>query len=204
MQSIFFTLETFESYSFIAPPLQIYTGCSDGSVQAVKLNLTKNHHCWVKNAFSFWVPLCHFCVTWSPCVMTSCHVCFRRLLVAELFSDLWVRGPSPAAPHWRSHQHPYGFGQMSMERLQLIFRDAAAGQEGDVWHLVMFTLWSKYYTLNVFVKLKLWVFRWQQQGQNFCLAQVNFAQLKPVARTPFSASFQLNISYSNWEVSSKC
>lgn len=27
---------------------QIYTGCYDGSVQAVKLNLLQNHRCWVR------------------------------------------------------------------------------------------------------------------------------------------------------------
>lgn len=29
---------------------QIYTGCYDGSVKAVKLNLMQNHRCWVKYA----------------------------------------------------------------------------------------------------------------------------------------------------------
>lgn len=28
--------------------MQIYTGCYDGSVQAVKLNLMKNYRCWVR------------------------------------------------------------------------------------------------------------------------------------------------------------
>lgn len=51
--------------------------------------------------------------------------------MAELFSDLRVGGAPSAAPHWRSHQRPDGFAAMSMERLQLIFCDAAAGQEGD-------------------------------------------------------------------------
>lgn len=27
---------------------QIYTGCYDGSVQAVKLNLLQNYRCWVR------------------------------------------------------------------------------------------------------------------------------------------------------------
>lgn len=27
---------------------QIYTGCYDGSVQAVKLNLMQNYRCWVR------------------------------------------------------------------------------------------------------------------------------------------------------------
>lgn len=29
--------------------LQIYTGCYDGSVRAVKLNLIQNYRCWVRN-----------------------------------------------------------------------------------------------------------------------------------------------------------
>ncbi len=29
-------------------PTQIYTGCYDGSIQAVKLNLMKNYRCWVR------------------------------------------------------------------------------------------------------------------------------------------------------------
>ncbi|KAG7219960.1 hypothetical protein INR49_018492 [Caranx melampygus] len=33
--------------------LQIYSGCYDGSIRAVKLNLTKNHHCWWQNALLF-------------------------------------------------------------------------------------------------------------------------------------------------------
>lgn len=27
---------------------QIYTGCYDGSLQAVKMNLLQNHRCWVR------------------------------------------------------------------------------------------------------------------------------------------------------------
>lgn len=33
--------------SVIVCPTQVYTGCYDGTVQAVKLNLMKNYRCWV-------------------------------------------------------------------------------------------------------------------------------------------------------------
>lgn len=61
---------------------------------------------------------------------------FQRLLVAELFPDLRDGGAPPAASHRTSHQARHGSGQMSMERLQRVIRDAAAGQGGDGRHLV--------------------------------------------------------------------
>lgn len=52
---------------------QIYTGCYDGSVQAVKLNLLQNYRCWVREGIELrgeW----RFCsddvrVTHTPCVV---------------------------------------------------------------------------------------------------------------------------------------
>lgn len=61
-----FTLEMFVLiyHSAVVCPDQIYTGCYDGSVQAVKLNLMKNYRCWVKDFFYFRTDdhICHFCV----------------------------------------------------------------------------------------------------------------------------------------------
>lgn len=126
--------------SAVVCPTQIYTGCYDGSVQAVKLNLMKNYRCWVKDFFNLILEQMIRYLSFLCFLITLCHDIIPFVsLVAELFSDLWDEGSPPAASHQRSHQPQSGGGQMSMERLHHLFCQTAGGQAGNEQHLFIFT-----------------------------------------------------------------
>lgn len=69
--------------------LQIYTGCYDGSIQAVRLNLMQNYRCWVSIT-----PDCRVARSWAGLQIFLQHlslvICFMSLCFNGSGASFWT------------------------------------------------------------------------------------------------------------------
>lgn len=122
-------------------PLQIYSGCNDGSIQAVKINLMKNFHCWVRTDSEFrWVLFAW--VFFPPDVFDLFSASRSPGSVAELLSGLRHSGAPRAASPLGSHQPKPADGQMSLEKLQHLFCRTAVSEAGRGRRSLDINQWS--------------------------------------------------------------